>query len=177
MLYSPFQNSSLCAVRRPDFFFKRFCFSIVNSLILISQKYISFGGNCNKKFLLEFARLKNARGSASYRMSHTLQSLLQNSLLCALGRPDFCFKRFCYTILNSLIFISQKYISFWGNCSKISFSYLPALKTPVDRHPIGHDQQLALSRNQEYFIFRLENYNCLLKTFYLKTLMDCNPTQ
>ena len=25
----------------------------------------------------------------------------------------------------------------WGNCNKISFSNLPALKTPVNRHSIG----------------------------------------
>ena len=88
------------------FYLKRFSSTILNSLMLISQRYTSFEGNCNKKFLLEFARLKNARGSASYRMSHTLQSPLQNSLLFALGRQDFCFKRFFYTILNSLMPIS-----------------------------------------------------------------------
>ena len=159
-------------------------------------------------------------------MSHTLHSPIQTSLLCAVGRPDFCLKRFYYTIRNSLIWISSKYTSFGGNCNKISFSNLPALKTPVDRHPIGchtrctcHSKILYFgpledqifpfnvsrgncdkisfsnfknacrisilsrtwarphSRNPEYFIFRFEKYNCLLKTFYLKSPMDFNPTQ
>ena len=70
-------------------------------------------------------------------MSHTLHSPFKNSLLCAFGRPDFCFKRFYYTIRNSLMWISSKYTSFGGNCNQISFSNLPALKTPVNRHPIG----------------------------------------
>ena len=33
--------------------------------------------------------------------------------------------------------ISYKYTSFGRNCNKISLSNLPALKTPVNRHPIG----------------------------------------
>ena len=34
-----------------------------------------------------------------------------------------------------------KYISFGKKSNKISFSNLRALKTPVDRHPIGRDQE------------------------------------
>ena len=94
------------------------------------------------KFLSRICRLKNARESPSYRMSNTLHSPFQNSLLCAFGRQDFCFKRFYYTIRNSLMSISSKYTSFGGNCNKIFFSNLPALKTPVNRHPIGRSHTL-----------------------------------
>ena len=50
-------------------------------------------------------------------------------------RSGFLFKRSYYTIPNIFISISQT--SFGRNCNKISFSNLPALKTLVNRHPIG----------------------------------------
>ena len=87
------------------FYLKRFSYTILNSLMLISQRYTSFEGNCNKKFLLEFARLKNARGSASYRMSHTLHSPFQNSLLCALGRQDF----YVFLLKTFLLYDSEQF--------------------------------------------------------------------
>ena len=55
--------------------------------------------------LLEFARLKNARGSASYRMSHTLHSPFQNSLLCALGRQDF----YVFLLKTFLLYDSEQF--------------------------------------------------------------------
>ena len=108
-LHLPFQNSLLWALGRPDFCLKRFP---------QSQGKAPWGRGC-------------------YRMSHKLQSPFRNSLLWALGRPEFCYQSFYYTIRNSLMLISSKYTSFGGNCNKISFPNLPALKTPVNRHPIG----------------------------------------
>ena len=134
-LHSPLRNSLLCALGRTDFCLKRFCYTIPNSLMLISWKYTSFEVNCNKTFSLEFARLKNARGSVSYRMSQMLQFQKFFSLRC--GKTRCFLSTFRYTILNSLMLISETYISFWGNCNKISSSNLTALKTPVDRLRIG----------------------------------------
>ena len=179
-LQLPFRNSLLWALGRPDVCLKRVYYTIRNSLIWISSKYTSFGGNCNKisfsnlpalktpvnrhpigchtrytchSEILYFApsrarpdfclkRFPQSQGKAPwgrgcYRMSHKLQSPFRNSLLWALGRPEFCFQSFYYTIRNSLMWISLKYTSFGGNCNKISFANLPALKTPVNRHPIG----------------------------------------
>ena len=139
-LHSPFQNSLLCAFRRPDYCLKRFYCTIHNSLIWISSRYTSFGGKCNKISFSNLPALKtpvNRHPIGCHTRHDTLHSPFQNSLLCAFGRPDFCLKRFYYTIRNSLMWISSKYTSFGGNCNKISFSNLPALKTPVNRHPIG----------------------------------------
>ena len=122
---------------RPDFCLKRFCCTIRNSLMWISSKFTSFGGNCNKISFSNLPALKTPVNRHPIGCPHALHSPFQNSLLCAFGRPDFCLKRFYYTIRNSLIWISSKYTSFGGNCNKISFSNLPALKTPVNRHPIG----------------------------------------
>ena len=156
-LHSPFQNSLLCAFGRPDFCLKRFYYTIRNSLMWISSKYTSFGGNCNK---ISFSHLPALKTPVNRHPigCHTRYTCHSEILYFApsRARPDFCLKRFYYTIRNSLMWISSKYTSFAGNCNKISFSNLPALKTPVNRHPIGCHTR----------------YNCHLEILYFGLLKD-----
>ena len=136
--FAPSEDQSFC--------FKGFYYTTPNSLILISQQYTSFGGNCNR---ISFSNLPALKTSVDrhpiYRMSHTLNSPFQNSLLCALGRPEFCLKRFYYTIPNSLMLISQKFTSFEGNCNSNFFLKFARLHSKILHFAPSEDQIFALN--------------------------------
>ena len=135
-LHSPFQNSLLCAFGRPDFCLKRLYYTIRDSLMRISSKYTSFGGNCNKTSLSNLPALKTPvnRHPIGCHTRYTCHSEILYfgpledqifALKVSITRPE----QFDVNIIEIHLI--------WGNCHKISFSNLPSLKTPVNRHPIG----------------------------------------
>ena len=119
-LHSPFQNSLLCAFGRPHFCFKRFYYTIRNSLMWISSEYTSFGGNCNKNFVFKFARLKNLKTLVNWHPIGCHTRCIRHSKIII--------TRYYYTIRNSLMWISSEYTSFGGNCNKNFFFKFARLK-------------------------------------------------
>ena len=142
-----------------------------NGLIDVAEKF-EFGAYHAQ---YELSRISAEVRSSSYSRPQSLSSSsrliredrrrLCSQGICALERPAFWFKRFYYSIPNSLMLISQKYTSFWENCNKISFYNLPALKTSVDPNRIGLTH--AALAFPEFLTLRPQKTSFFIKTSLL----------
>ena len=135
-LHLPFQNSLLCAFRRPYFCLKRFYYTIRNSFMLISYKYTSFGRNCNKISLSNLPALKTPVNRHPIGC-HTRYTCHSEFFTLGSWKTRFLLKTLLLHDSEQFDVNIIEYTSFGGNCNKISLSNLPALKTPMNRHPIG----------------------------------------